>query len=225
MPACRRIWACCRRRACSRGLADEGLVSLSISSEPVCGRAAYHAEDPQCGFSRRPIRRGRPAPRAGRRRGLCDPTRERGDFTIRRRISTMKCIIFKPRTAGWGGVRVLSGPVAAAAAGRRLWLKGHGTGTLETAAWSATRSRGMFPARRSSAGKAAWATRLAVADWWSGAGCGGDAAGRTPGTVGSVAPVFSDSVAREIVANGAYDGAVCASNRWRAHAAFLLSHA
>ena len=50
--------------------------------------------------------------------------------------------------------------------------------------------------------------------------------GRTPGTVGSASPMFTDAVALEPFDNTAFDGAVCASNAFGgAHAALLLSHA
>jgi 3-oxoacyl-(acyl-carrier-protein) synthase len=50
--------------------------------------------------------------------------------------------------------------------------------------------------------------------------------GRIPGTVGSAAPAFSETVALEPITDGSFDGVLCASNAFGgAHAALLLCHA
>jgi 3-oxoacyl-(acyl-carrier-protein) synthase len=117
--------------------------------------------------------------------------------------------------------------VAAAAAGLRLWVKGHGTGTLEAGRLEAEAVARFFPGAPLVSWKGSLGHTLGS--------CGlvelvlaieSLRDGRTPGTVGSAAPFFTETVAAEAFANGGYDGAVLASNAFGgAHAACLLHHA
>lgn len=125
------------------------------------------------------------------------------------------------------GFAACADAIAAAARGRRAWVKGHGTGTLE--------------AGRLEAGAFARALPGAPLVSWKGSlghtlgSCGlvelaivlaALRAGRVPGTIGSTAPCFTDTVALEPFAAGAYDGVVLGSNAFGgAHAAMLLTHA
>jgi hypothetical protein len=117
-------------------------------------------------------------------------------------------------------------PVAAAARGRKVWLKGHGTGTLEAGRLEAAAFARRFPGSP-------------LVSWKGGIGhtlgsCGlvelalaleAFRAGRAPGTVGGRSPCFGDQVALEAFPLGEFDGAVLASNAFGgAHAAFLLTH-
>jgi hypothetical protein len=117
-------------------------------------------------------------------------------------------------------------PVAAAAAGRRLWLKGHGTGTLEAGRLEAETFARLFPG-------------APLISWKGGLGhtlgsCGlvelavaMDAvrSGQAPGTVGSAPPCFADTVATESFPTAGFDGVVLASNAFGgAHAACLLTY-
>lgn len=130
------------------------------------------------------------------------------------------------RSDGAGFDRCLEG-VAAASRGRRVWFKGHGTGTLEAGQLEVSAAGRSFPG-------------APVVGWKGSLGhtlgsCGlvelaiaieSVRAGRTPGTIGGAGPAMSESVARESFGNGAFDGVVCASNAFGgAHAAFLLCHA
>jgi hypothetical protein len=117
--------------------------------------------------------------------------------------------------------------MAGAARGRRVWVKGHGTGTLEAGRLEAEACarhlpdaplvswKGSLGHTLGSCGLVELAVTLA-----------GMRAGRLPGTVGATAPCFTGNVALESFSAGAYDGAVLASNAFGgAHAAMLLTHA
>jgi hypothetical protein len=119
------------------------------------------------------------------------------------------------------------GPVAAAARGRRVWFKGHGTGTLEAGRMEVAAAADAFPGAPLVGWKGSLGHTLGS--------CGlvelaiaieSARAGRTPGTVGGEGRPMGDCVALESFDNGGYDGLVCASNAFGgAHAAFLLCHA
>ena len=130
------------------------------------------------------------------------------------------------RPDGAGFAAVLA-PVVAAAAGRRLWLKGHGTGTLEAGRLESTALARAFPGAplvswKGSLGHSLGScglVELAVA-------AAALRTGRTPGTVGSGSPTFTDTVALAPFATPDFAGVVCASNAFGgAHGALLLSHA
>jgi 3-oxoacyl-(acyl-carrier-protein) synthase len=114
-----------------------------------------------------------------------------------------------------------------AAAGRRLWVKGHGTGTLEAGRLEAETLARLFPGAplvswKGSLGHTLGScglVELAIA-------VAAVRAGRTPGTVGSAAPCFGENVAVESFANAGCDAVLLASNAFGgAHAALLLEHA
>jgi hypothetical protein len=154
-------------------------------------------------------------------------TRDRGDFVIAAQSLHNEMFHFTANRPDGAGFAACLAPVAAAAAGRRLWLKGHGTGTLEAGRLEAEACARVFPGAplvgwKGSLGHTLGSCGLVelvlAAESMSG--------GRTPGTVGSRAPAFTDTVALESFSNPAFDGAVCASNAFGgAHAALLLSHA
>jgi hypothetical protein len=116
--------------------------------------------------------------------------------------------------------------IATAAAGRRVWIKGHGTGTLEAGRLEAEAVGRRFPGAplvswKGSLGHTLGScglVELAVA-------VAALRAGRIPGTVGGAAPSFGDSVALAPFDSAEFDGAVLASNAFGgAHAALLLTH-
>jgi hypothetical protein len=115
--------------------------------------------------------------------------------------------------------------IAAPLRGRRAWVKGHGTGTLEAGRLEAQAVARAFPA-------------VPLVSWKGSLGhtlgsCGlvelaiTTAAlrrGRIPGTPGSARPCFSDTVALEPFDAASFDAAVLTSNAFGgAHAAVLLS--
>lgn len=112
--------------------------------------------------------------------------------------------------------------------GRRVWLKGHGTGTLDAGRLEAETLARIFPGAPlvswkgslghtlGSCGLVELAIAIAALD-------GG---GTIPGTVGSTAPSFTDTVALAPFAAGGFEAAVLASNAFGgAHAAMVVSHA
>jgi hypothetical protein len=125
------------------------------------------------------------------------------------------------------GFAACTAALAAAAAGRRVWLKGHGTGTLEAGKLEAESLARAFPGAPlvswkgslghtlGSCGLVELALTLAALR-----------RGRIPGTVGGQSPGFTDTVALEPFDASAYDGAVLTSNAFGgAHAGLVLAHA
>lgn len=114
-----------------------------------------------------------------------------------------------------------------AARGRRVWIKGHGTGTLEAGRLEAETFGRVFP----SAPLVSWKgslghtlgscglVELAIAL----AALGRQ---RIPATIGGAASSFSENVALAPFSSEAFDAAILASNAFGgAHASLLLSHA
>ena len=214
-------------RVLQAGLADEALVfSFDFLSPFVTG--GFHAL--------KILNADFPAPyqaRATGSIGLGDGaafavlTRDRGDFAIAAQSLHNELYHFTANRPDGAGFTACLAPVAAAAAGRRLWLKGHGTGTLEAGRLEAEMCARIFPGAPLVGWKGSLGHTLGSCGLVEPAlAAEAMRAGRTPGTVGSAAPVFTESVALESFANTAYDGVVCASNAFGgAHAALLLSHA
>lgn len=151
-------------------------------------------------------------------------TRDRGEFALSAQRLHNEMHHFTANEPDGRGFRaVLTGLPTE---GRRVWIKGHGTGTLE--------------AGRLECAAYAEAFRDAPIVGWKGAlghtlgSCGlvelaivveSLRIGQTPGTVGTAGPTFSAEVATTPFANGSFDGVLCASNAFGgAHAALLLSH-
>jgi len=129
----------------------------------------------------------------------------------------------RPDGAGFAGCLA---PLAAAAAGRKLWIKGHGTGTIEAGKLEAETLSRLFPGAPLVAWKGSLGhtlgscgvVELAVA-------AAALRGGRTPGTVGSTGPTFSPAVAQSSFSNRDFDTVLLASNAFGgAHAACLLAY-
>jgi len=124
------------------------------------------------------------------------------------------------------GFTACAAAIAAAAAGRRVWLKGHGTGTLDAGRLEAEILARQFPGAPLTGWKGSLGHTLGS--------CGlvelaitltALRGGRIPGTVGSAAPTFTDTVALEPFARTGFDAAILTSNAFGgAHAAMLLTH-
>ena len=213
-------------RALHSGFADRALVfSFDFISPFVTG--GFHAL--------KILNSGFPAPYADRTTGsigLGDGaayailTRDIGDFSISAQSLYNEMHHFTANRADGTGFAACLSPLRTAAAGRRLWLKGHGTGTLEAGKLESSALTEAFPGAplvgwKGSLGHTLGScglVELALA-------CAAIRAGRAPGTVGSAPPVFHADVALDPVALNQMDGVVCASNAFGgAHAAFLLSH-
>lgn len=126
------------------------------------------------------------------------------------------------------GFAACAASIAAAAGGRRVWVKGHGTGTLEAGRIEAeilarqfsgaplTGWKGSLGHTLGSCGLVELAIALAALR---------GSERKIPGTVGGQAPSFTDTVALEPFGNTGFDGAILTSNAFGgAHAAMLLTH-
>ena len=152
-------------------------------------------------------------------------SRDRGEFALPGQALFNEMHHFTANRAdGSGFAAVLA---ALPVAGRRCWLKGHGTGTLEAGRLECTALAHAFPGAPLVGWKGALGHTLGS--------CGlielalaavALRTGRTPATVGSVGPTFADNVALTPFDNRACDAALCTSNAFGgAHAALLLAHA
>jgi hypothetical protein len=124
------------------------------------------------------------------------------------------------------GFAACAASIAAAAGGRRVWIKGHGTGTLEAGRLEAEAMARQFPDAPLTGWKGSLGhtlgscglVELAVA-------LAALRGGRIPGTVGGQAPCFTDTIALQPFAPAGFDGAILTSNAFGgAHAAMLLTH-
>lgn len=214
-------------RVLHAGLAEQALVfSFDFISPFVAG--GFHAL--------KILNAGLPAPYADRPTGsigLGDGaayavlTRERGEFALEGQSLYNEMHHFTANRADGTGFAACLQPVQAAAAGRRVWLKGHGTGTLEAGRLECAAFAAAFPGAPLVGWKGSLGHTLGS--------CGlvelalaaeAIRTGRVPGTVGATGPGFQPNVAFAEIAARDTDGVVCASNAFGgAHAAFLLGHA
>ena len=154
-------------------------------------------------------------------------TRDAGDFAIGAQSLYNEMHHFTANRADGAGFAACLAPVRDASAGRRVWLKGHGTGTLEAGRLESAALATAFPDAPLAAGKAVSAIRLGSCGLVELAlACEAIRAGRAPGTVAVRRRSFMPNVALDPIAIDDTDGVICASNAFGgAHAAFLLSHA
>ena len=157
------------------------------------------------------------------RRGAAPP----GGFTVEAHALFNEMYHVTGNQPDGAGFSACLAALATATGGRRVWVKGHGTGTLEAGRLEAEGVARQFP-------------NAPLVSWKGSLGhtlgsCGlvelaialrALRGGRIPGTVGSSGPTFVDTVALQPFAASAYDGAVLTSNAFGgAHAALLLSAA
>ncbi len=152
-------------------------------------------------------------------------SRERGDFKITGQSVHNEMHHFTANQPDGSGFARCLEDISAQSQGQRLWLKGHGTGTLEAGRLEALALQRAFP----SAPLVSWKGSLGHTL----GSCGivelalaAEALrhGTTPGTIGSTAPGFTENVAFSPFSNREYDGVVCTSNAFGgAHAALLLT--
>ena len=159
--------------------------------------------------------------------GFAVLSRDRGDFSIAAQSLHNEMHHFTANRADGAGFAACLEPIRSAAAGRRLWLKGHGTGTLEAGRLESSALATAFPGAPLVSWKGSLGHTLGSCGLVELAlAVGSIHAGRAPGTVGSMAPCFTPQVALDAFSTAAYDGVICASNAFGgAHAAFLLTHA
>lgn len=212
-------------RALESGLADEALIfSFDFLSPFVSG-----------GFNALKILNSEfPAPYEDRPTGsigLGDGTafavlsRDRGDLAISAQSVHNEMHHFTANQPDGRGFATCIEQVAASLNGRRVWLKGHGTGTIEAGRLEAAALAQAFPAAplvswKGSLGHtlgSCGAVELAIA-------AESLKRGYVPGTIGSRSPAFIDAVAFEAFEGNDFDGVVCTSNAFGgAHAALLLT--
>jgi 3-oxoacyl-(acyl-carrier-protein) synthase len=159
--------------------------------------------------------------------GFAVLTREPTPFRIEAQALHNEMRHFTGNVPDGSGFSVCADAIAAAAAGRRLWVKGHGTGTLDAGRLEAEAYARVLPGAplvswKGSLGHTLGScglVELAVA-------IGAMEGARAPGTVGTHGPCFTDTVALAPFPTGGCEGVVIASNAFGgAHAALLLGHA
>lgn len=153
-------------------------------------------------------------------------TRDGGDFRIAGQSLHNEMHHFTANRSDGSGFAACLDGVAAAAAGRRIWIKAHGTGTLDAGRLEAEALAARFPERPIVSWKGSIGHTLGS--------CGlvelalaiaSIRCGRAPGTVGSAPPTFVPQVALEPFALADCDAVLCASNAFGgAHAALLVDH-
>lgn len=214
-------------RALHAGLADRALVfSFDFISPFVAG--GFHAL--------KILNAGFPAPYADRSTGsigLGDGaayavlTRGHGEFTLEEQSLFNEMHHFTANRADGSGFATCLEPLRTGLGGRRVWLKGHGTGTLDAGKLEGTALAAAFPGAplvgwKGSLGHTLGScglVELALA-------CESIRHGRAPGTVGGARPAFHPDVALGPLSVHETDGVVCASNAFGgAHAALYLGHA
>ncbi|MBC8039924.1 MAG: hypothetical protein H7Y06_05225 [Opitutaceae bacterium] len=152
-------------------------------------------------------------------------TRDHGDFVLAAHCLHNEMHHFTSNQAdGAGFAACLAGLPDS---GRRLWIKGHGTGTLDAGRLEATALAHRFPGAPLVSWKGALGHTLGSCGLVELAlSIGAMRHGRAPGTIGACAPGFTDTVAFNSFDLAAFDGVVCTSNAFGgAHAALLLHHA
>jgi 3-oxoacyl-(acyl-carrier-protein) synthase len=153
-------------------------------------------------------------------------TRGRGDLALLAQSLYNEMHHFTANQPDGAGFDACLAPLAAAAGQRRTWLKGHGTGTLEAGRLEAGALARSFPGAPLVSWKGSLGHTLGSCGLVELAlAAAALRAGRTPGTIGSAAPAFTDAVALEPFDNRSFDAVLCASNAFGgAHAALLLTH-
>jgi hypothetical protein len=149
-----------------------------------------------------------------------------GDFVIEAQSLHNEMHHFTANRADGMGFAACLAPVRRAVDGRRVWLKGHGTGTLEAGRLESTALAAAFPEAPLVAWKGSLGHTLGSCGLVELAlSCEALRSGRAPGTVGGAAPGFQPNVAFNPIPTRDTDGVVCASNAFGgAHAAFFLRH-
>lgn len=155
-------------------------------------------------------------------------TREAAPFQLGAHALHNEMFHFTSNQPDGAGFTACATAIAAAARGRRVWVKGHGTGTLDAGRLEAEVLARQFPGAPLTGWKGSLGhtlgscglVELAVA---VAAVRGGEA--KIPGTVGSSSPSFTDTVALAPFSSAEFDGAILTSNAFGgAHAAMLLTH-
>jgi len=153
-------------------------------------------------------------------------TREPAPFQLAAHALHNEMFHFTANQPDGAGFAACAARIAGAVGGRRVWIKGHGTGTLEAGRLEAEAMARQFPGAPLTGWKGSLGHTLGS--------CGlveltialaALRGGRIPGTVGSSGPTFTESVSLAPFDSAGFDGAILASNAFGgAHAALLVTH-
>ena len=155
-------------------------------------------------------------------------TRDAAPFRIEAQALHNEMHHFTGNQPDGSGFTACAAAIGSAAGDRRVWVKGHGTGTLEAGRIEAEAFARQFPGAplvswKGSLGHTLGSCGLVELAVAVAALRGSEK--KIPGTVGTIGPCFTDAVALEPFSAAAFDGAVLASNAFGgAHAAMLLTH-
>ncbi len=153
-------------------------------------------------------------------------TREAGPFRLAAHALHNEMFHFTGNQPEGAGFTACAAALSAATGGRHVWVKGHGTGTLDAGRLEAEAIARQFPGAPLTGWKGSLGhtlgscglVELAIA-------LAALRGGRIPGTVGGTSPSFTDAVALNSFASAEFDGAILTSNAFGgAHAAMLLTH-
>lgn len=158
--------------------------------------------------------------------GFAVLTREAASFRIAAHAMQNEMFHSTSNKPDGAGFQSCAQSIASAAAGRRVWVKGHGTGTLEAGRLEAEAFARQFPGAplvswKGSLGHTLGScgiVELAVA-------LAALRNGQIPGTVGSTSPFYTDTVAGAPFVSTEFDGAILTANAFGgAHASMLLTY-
>jgi hypothetical protein len=152
-------------------------------------------------------------------------TREKATYQLQAHALYNEMYHFTSNQPAGEGFNACTRAIAETIGGRRVWVKGHGTGTLEAGRLEAEAFARILPEAplvswKGSLGHTLGScglVELAIA-------VAALRAGRSPGTIGSAAPCFTDRVALTPFSTAGFDAVVLSSNAFGgAHAATLLT--
>jgi len=156
-------------------------------------------------------------------------TRDRGDFEIVAQSLHNEMYHATANQPDGSGFAEVLAPIARAATDTnlRVWMKGHGTGTLDAGRLESAAIAAAFPDAPLTGWKGALGHTLGSCGLVELAlAAASMRAGRAPATIGTTAPTFTPAVALSPIDTTRHDAAVCASNAFGgAHAALLLKRA
>jgi 3-oxoacyl-(acyl-carrier-protein) synthase len=153
-------------------------------------------------------------------------SREPASFRIEAHALHNEMFHFTSNRPDGAGFENCAAAIAVAAGGRRVWVKGHGTGTIEAGRLEAEALARQFPGAPLTGWKGSLGhtlgscglVELAIA-------IAAIRGGRIPGTVAATAPTFTENVALDSFEASPFDAAILSSNAFGgAHAAMLLAH-
>lgn len=159
--------------------------------------------------------------------GFAVLTREAAPYRIEAHALCNEMFHFTGNRPDASGFEACAASISAAAGSRRVWVKGHGTGTLEAGRLEAEVVSKYFP-------------RAPLVSWKGSLGhtlgscslvelavtLAALQSGRIPGTVGGAERSFIDAVALEPFDSAGFDGVILGCNAFGgAHAALLLTYA